>query len=83
MGIKYGKRRNKGKSGKIVWEWIWDIHTRNSYLKETKHMRKMVLYNNHLELTWRCILQSVCVFPVGELQLPMSCLDLRGARQLK
>jgi hypothetical protein len=41
------------------------------------NMIKMVLYNNHLELTWRCMWQSVCVFRVGELQLPMFCLDFK------
>jgi hypothetical protein len=30
-----------------------------------------------LELTWRCMWQSVCVFRVGELQLPMFCLDFK------
>jgi len=40
-------------------------------------LNKMVRHNNHLELTWRNILQNVCVIPEVELQLPMSYLGFQ------
>jgi len=42
-----------------------------------RRWEKIFLHNNHLELTWRCIMQSVCVFPVGELQLLISCFGFK------
>jgi hypothetical protein len=63
--------------GIIVWERKSILQIKIWYPKEKYNMIKMVLYNKHLELTWRCIYQSVCVFGVGELQLPMVCLDFK------